>query len=82
MTAACLRALLMELDIEWTPAGFRPTTAWYVNDARRRDFIGIELNPEYAAMARRRIGQALRPATYRDDRVLEAPLFGASGNAG
>jgi DNA modification methylase len=31
-----------------------------------RDYIGIELNPEYAAMSERRIGKALRPSTYRD----------------
>jgi hypothetical protein len=32
-----------------------------------RDAILVELNPTYAAMAERRIGEGLRPATYRDD---------------
>ncbi len=40
--------------------------------------VGCELNPEYAELARRRIGKAERPETFRDDRVLgEAPLFDA-----
>lgn len=32
-----------------------------------RDAVGCELNPEYAAMAERRIGQGLRPGTFRDE---------------
>jgi DNA modification methylase len=41
-----------------------------------RHFIGIELNPDYATMAERRIGRAMRPSTYRDkDEVGDAPLF-------
>jgi DNA modification methylase len=32
-----------------------------------RDAVGCELNPEYAAMAERRIGRGLRPATFRDE---------------
>ncbi len=41
-----------------------------------RHYIGIELNPEYAAMSERRIGKALQPDTYRDmDAPEEAPLF-------
>ena len=40
-----------------------------------RDFIGIELNPDYAAMAEKRIGKAMRPATHRTDDVIESPLF-------
>ncbi len=40
--------------------------------------VGCELNPEYADLARRRIGKTERPETFRDDRVLgEAPLFDA-----
>ena len=41
-----------------------------------RDYIGIELNPEYAAMSERRIGRATRPNTYRDmTDDADAPLF-------
>lgn len=41
-----------------------------------RDAIGIELNPEYAKLAERRIGKALAPSTYRDhDSEQDAPLF-------
>jgi len=42
-----------------------------------RDYIGIELNPEYAAMSERRIGRALKPNTYADqsDDGADAPLF-------
>lgn len=41
-----------------------------------RHGVGCELNPEYAELARRRIGKAERPLTFRDDRVIDAPLFG------
>jgi len=38
--------------------------------------IGIELNPEYVAMARRRIAKALRPATFVDeDAEADLPLL-------
>lgn len=41
-----------------------------------RNAILCELNPEYAAMAERRIGQAIRPDTYRDEsKADDAPLF-------
>ena len=40
-----------------------------------RDAIGIELNMQYAAMAEKRIGQALAPSTYRRDEGQAAPLF-------
>lgn len=41
--------------------------------------VGIELNPEYAALAHRRIWQATRPNTYRDEsKACDAPLFGAA----
>lgn len=41
-----------------------------------RDAIGIELSPDYARLAERRIGKALRPNTYRDDTIIgDAPLF-------
>ena len=40
-----------------------------------RDFIGIELNPDYAALADKRIGKAMAPATYRTDEMKESPLF-------
>lgn len=36
-----------------------------------RDAIGCELNPQYAAMAERRIGAGLRPSTYRDESKVE-----------
>jgi DNA modification methylase len=41
-----------------------------------RHGVGCELNPEYAELARRRIGKAERPLTFRDDRALDSPLFG------
>lgn len=31
-----------------------------------RDYTGIELNPDYAAMAERRIGKETKPGTYQD----------------
>ena len=41
-----------------------------------RHGVGCELNPEYAKLARERIGKAERPETYRDDtKVTDAPLF-------
>ena len=40
-----------------------------------RDAIGIELSEDYAAMAGKRIGQGLRPSTYRSDEVIDSPLF-------
>jgi DNA modification methylase len=41
-----------------------------------RNYLGCELNPEYAAMSERRIGKALRPGTFADQReVGHAPLF-------
>ena len=49
--------------------------------ARRRglSFIGIELNPAYAAMAERRIAQDEAPGTYVDKTSTEPlPLFGGA----
>jgi len=40
--------------------------------------VGCELNPEYAALARERIGKAEKPATFRSDRVIDSPLFGGN----
>jgi len=40
-----------------------------------RNYIGCELNPEYAAMSERRIGRAKRPTTFVDQRAGHAPLF-------
>ena len=40
-----------------------------------RRYVGIELNESYAAMAERRIGEAAKPNTYRDDRAIDSPLF-------
>ena len=40
-----------------------------------RHAIGIELNPEYAAMGERRIAQAVKPSTHRTDAAADAPLF-------
>lgn len=38
--------------------------------------VGCELNPEYAKLAKERIGRAERPETYRDDtKETDAPLF-------
>ena len=45
-----------------------------------RHGVGCELNPEYAKLAKERIGKAERPETYRDDtKVTDAPLFTALG---
>lgn len=42
-----------------------------------RNYIGIELNPEYAKMAEARIASALHPTTYARAAVpADAPLFG------
>ena len=41
-----------------------------------REAIGIELSPEYAALAERRIGRGLRPGTYVDEQdSSQHPLF-------
>jgi len=41
-----------------------------------RHGVGCELNPEYAKLAARRIGEAERPNTYRDEtKETDAPLF-------
>ena len=41
-----------------------------------REAIGIELSPEYAALAERRIGRGLRPGTYVDEQdSSHHPLF-------
>lgn len=37
-----------------------------------RNAVGCELNPAYAAMAERRIGAGLRPATFRDTSKIES----------
>ena len=38
--------------------------------------VGCELNPEYVALARERIGKAEKPSTFRSERVIDSPLFG------
>ncbi len=40
-----------------------------------RHGVGCELNPEYAALARERIGKAERPATFRSEKAIDSPLF-------
>jgi hypothetical protein len=40
-----------------------------------RDYVGCELNPEYAAMAENRIARELRPATAMSNKNIEMPLF-------
>lgn len=42
-----------------------------------RNFIGCELNPEYVAMAKDRIGLACKPNTHRSARPQPSALFGA-----
>lgn len=37
--------------------------------------VGCELNPEYARLARERIGKAEKPATFRSEKTGDAPLF-------
>lgn len=39
------------------------------------DSIGIELNPEFAALAKERTGKSARPSTYRSDEEKTSPLF-------
>jgi hypothetical protein len=47
-----------------------------------RHGVGCELNPEYAAMARVRIGEAERPSTFRDETRVddESTLFALKHN--
>jgi DNA modification methylase len=47
-----------------------------------RHGVGCELNPEYAAMARVRIGEAERPSTFRDESRVddESTLFALKHN--
>ena len=40
-----------------------------------RNAVGCELNPAYAAMAERRIGAGLRPATFRDESVEDGTVL-------
>lgn len=42
-----------------------------------RNGVGIELNPEYAEIARDRIGRAEKPQTYQSQRATDSPLFEA-----
>lgn len=51
------------------PFGGSGTTGMVANQ-HGRDAIICELNEEYAAMAKQRIGKALRPNTYRDDSIV------------
>lgn len=44
-----------------------------------RHGVGCELNPEYAELARIRIGRAERPATFVDPRAKDSPLFAGGG---
>ncbi len=47
-----------------------------------RDYIGIELNPEYVQLAEHRIAEALNPTTYtRADTPEDSPLFGQETHA-
>ena len=41
-----------------------------------RNYTGIELNLEYAAMAERRINREMKPTTARDMANTDGPLFG------
>lgn len=40
-----------------------------------RDSVGIELNPDYIALAERRIALATRPNTARSEKTVDSPLF-------
>jgi hypothetical protein len=40
-----------------------------------RHGVGCELNPEYAELARIRIGKAENPSTFVDPRAKDSPLF-------
>jgi DNA modification methylase len=56
------------------PFGGSGTTAVVALRHGRRAVL-CELNPEYAAMARRRIEKSVRPHTARDERAIDSPLF-------
>ena len=43
-----------------------------------RDAIGIEINPQYAAMAEQRVARTLRPSTHRSIHSAPSPLFEGS----
>lgn len=61
------------------PFGGSGTTAAVAN-LHGRNAILCELNPQYATLAERRIGLAVRPDTYRDESKPDAaPLFALSG---
>ncbi len=40
-----------------------------------RHGVGCELNPQYAALARERIGKAERPSTFRSEKAIDSPMF-------
>jgi DNA modification methylase len=64
------------------PFGGSGTTAAVACRLGRRAVI-CELNPEYVAIATRRIETALRPGTYRDDtKDGDAPLFAVRAASG
>lgn len=72
-TCTCNAAIIPATVFD--PFGGSGTTA-AVALQHGRNAILCELNPEYAAMAERRIGMATRPDTYRDEsKADDAPLF-------
>jgi DNA modification methylase len=76
----CVQAGSAEGDTVLDPfAGAGTTGVAAVRHGRR--FLGVELNPEYAEMARDRIRLELAPSTARVDRVNgdEALFLGATG---
>jgi len=63
-----------QIGLEGTPEAF---IARLVEGKLGRAGIGIELNPEYAAMAKRRVAKGLKPGTFVDQsREVASPLFG------
>ncbi len=69
-----------QIGLEPTPELF---IARLVAGKLGRAGIGIELNPEYAAMAKRRVAKGLKPGTWIDDAKADAsPLFAGDSGGG
>ena len=46
-----------------------------------REYIGVELNPEYMKLSEDRIGKSINPQTYRMDKDIDSPLFTGAEHA-
>ena len=46
-----------------------------------REYIGVEVNPEYMKLSEDRLGKSINPQTYRMDKDIDSPLFTGAEHA-